>query len=257
VTSLRRKPVDLLDHPLISERYFFPRRAQPRSRLDVDVGDATLACALHRSDPEAHTVVHFHGNGEVVADWQDGLPEVIGRIGWDLLLAEYRGYGGSTGAPQLGRMLGDVEQVMRAAGPPEKLVVFGRSVGSLFALEAVARLPGVAGLILESAIADPLERLLLRVGPRELGAGAAEFEAAVAERLDHRAKISGYHGPVLVMHTRHDGLVGVSHAERLAAWAGGPARLRVFEEGDHNSILLENQDEYLEAVRELLARARG
>ena len=90
-------------------------------------------------------------------------------MGWDLLLAEYRGYGGSTGEPLLGRMLDDVEAVLRAAGPPERLVVFGRSVGSLFALEAVARCPGVAGLVLESAIADPLERLLLRVTPRELG----------------------------------------------------------------------------------------
>jgi len=247
---------DLLDHPLIAARYFFPRAARPRSRLDVAVGDASLACALHRSDPEGHTVVHFHGNGEVVADWQDGFPEVIGRMGWDLLLAEYRGYGASSGEPQLGRMLDDVAAVLRAAGPPEKVVVFGRSVGSIFALEAVARVPEVAGLVLESAIADPLERLLLRVTPRELGAEAGAFEAAVAARLDHRAKIASYRGPVLVMHTRHDGLVDVSHGERLAAWAGGPATLRVFETGDHNSILCENQEAYLSLLEAFLAAAR-
>jgi pimeloyl-ACP methyl ester carboxylesterase len=249
-------PADLLDHPLISERYFFPRAARPRSRLDVDAGDATLACALHRFDPAGHVVVHFHGNGEVVADWQDGFPEVIGRLGWDLLLAEYRGYGGSSGEAQLGRMLDDVGAVLRAAGAPEQVVVFGRSVGSLFALEAVARFPGVAGLVLESAIADPLERLSLRVTPRELGVDAATFRAAVAARLDHRAKIAAYRGPVLVMHARHDGLVDVSHGERLAAWAGGPATLRVFEEGDHNSILLENQAEYFELLARFLAAAR-
>ena len=249
-------PPDLLDHPLISERYFFPRAARPRARLDVDAGDATLACALHRSDPEGRVVVHFHGNGEVVADWQDGFPEVIARMGWDLLLAEYRGYGASTGEPALGKMLDDVASVLRAAGPPERVVVFGRSVGSLFALEAVARCPGVAGLVLESGIADPLERLLLRVSPRELGVDAAGFEAAVAARLDHRAKLSAYRGPVLVMHTRHDGLVDLSHADRLAAWAGDRATLLVFEEGDHNSILAENQEAYLAAVARLLAEAR-
>ncbi|MCM2333052.1 MAG: alpha/beta hydrolase [Anaeromyxobacteraceae bacterium] len=249
-------PPALLDHPLISERYFFPRAARPRARLDVDVGDATLACALHRSDPEGRVVVHFHGNGEVVADWQDGFPEVIARMGWDLLLAEYRGYGASTGEPMLGRMLDDVAAVLRAAGPPERVVVFGRSVGSLFALEAVARCPEVAGLVLESAIADPLERLLLRVSPRELGVDAATFEAAVAARLDHRAKLAGYRGPVLVMHTRHDGLVDLSHGERLAAWAGDRAELHIFEEGDHNSILAENQEAYLAAVARLLAEAR-
>ena len=197
-------------------------------------------------------MVHFHGNGEVVADWQDGFPEVIGRMGWDLLLAEYRGYGASSGRPQLGRMLDDVLAVLAAAGPPETLVVFGRSVGSLFALEAVARCPAIAGLVLESAIADPLERLLLRVTPRELGVDAATFEAAVAARLDHRAKLAGYRGPVLVMHTLHDGLVDASHAERLAAWAGGPVTLRVFDDGDHNSILFENQEAYFGLVGEFL-----
>ena len=248
---------DLLDHPLIARRYFFPRRDPPRARLDVDVGDAVLACALHRADPDGHTVVHFHGNGEVVADWQGAFEDAVGRMGWDLLLAEYRGYGGSTGEPLLGRMLDDVGPVLRAAGPPGRLVVFGRSVGSLFALEAVARLPGVAGLILESAIANPLERLSLRVDPRELGVSPAAFEAAVAGRLDHRARMGGYRGPVLVLHARHDGLVEVSHAERLASWAGGPARLLVFDRGDHNSILAENAEAYLEAVAEFLAACRA
>jgi pimeloyl-ACP methyl ester carboxylesterase len=247
----------LLDHPLIAERYFFPRRDPPRARLDVDAGDAWLACGLHRADPEGHTMVHFHGNGEVVADWQDGFDEAIQGMGWDLLLAEYRGYGGSTGEPLLGRMLDDVAPIMRAAGPPEQVVVFGRSVGSLFALEAVARCPGVAGLILESAIADPLERLLLRIDPRELGATLAGFERAVAARLDQRAKLAGYPGPVLLLHSRHDGLVDVGHAERLAAWAGGRARLRVFEAGDHSSILAVNAPAYLGEVGRFLAGARG
>jgi hypothetical protein len=201
-------------------------------------------------------VVHFHGNGEVVSDWQDGLEAFLGSLGWDLLLAEYRGYGASTGEPRLGRMLADVGPVLEAAGPPGKVVVFGRSVGSLFALEAVARFPDVAGLVLESAIADPLERLLLRVDPRELGVDAGAFAAAVRSRLDARAKIAAYRGPVLVLHARHDGLVDASHGERLAAWAGGPVTARILERGDHNSILAENEEAYLEALGEFLAAVR-
>src|SRR5512137_1924810 len=249
-------PRDLLDHPLLAERYFFPRRARPRARLDVDAGDAVLACALHRADPDGHVVVHFHGNGEVVADWQDGLDEVVGALGWDLLLAEYRGYGASTGEPLLGRMLSDVGPVLRVAGTPGRTVVFGRSVGSIFALEAVARFPGVAGLVLESAIADPLERLLLRVEPEELGVDGAALAAAVRSRLDHRAKIADYRGPVLLLHARHDGLVDVSHADRLAGWAGGPVRKVVFDDGDHNSILAANQERYLDELARFLAGVR-
>nr|NLI48998.1 alpha/beta hydrolase [Propionibacterium sp.] len=246
---------DLLNNPLIAARYFFPGGRSPASRFDVAVDGAILACGLHRVDPDGFTVVHFHGNGEVVADWQGTLDRFINGLGWDLLLAEYRGYGGSTGAPLLGRMLDDVAEVIAAAGPPEKLVVMGRSVGSIFALEAVSRFPTIGGLILESAIADPLERILLRVSPRELG-GSREDVAALEERLDHRAKIAGFTGPTLILHTRFDGLVDVSHALRLRKWAGGDTTLRLFDRGDHNSILWENTDDYLAAITDLLDTVR-
>ena len=247
---------DLLNHPLIATRYFFPGGRSPASRIDVAVDGAILACGLHRVDPDGFTVVHFHGNGEVVADWQGTLDPFINRLGWDLLLAEYRGYGGSTGEPLLGTMLDDVSEVIAAAGPPEKLVVMGRSVGSFFALEAVSRFPTIAGLILESAIADPMERILLRVSPRELGGSRGDV-AAMEARLDHRAKIAGFTGPTLILHTRFDGLVDVTHALRLKEWAGGGATLRLFDRGDHNSILRENADDYLAAIASFLGTVRA
>lgn len=254
-----REPESLLDHPLIGRRYFFPLRTPIPSPLWVDAGDARLACSLSRAeDRDALTVVHFHGNGEVVADWLDGFAERVVALGCNLLLAEYRGYGASTGEPLLGRMLDDVGPVMRAAGaPPERIVVFGRSVGSIFALEAVSRFPHVAGLVLESGIADVLERLLLRVDPEELGASPEELAAAVEARLDHRRKLAGYGGPVLVLHALHDDLVPVGHGEKLAEWAAGPVIPRFLDRGDHNTILVENERAYFEALAELVALAGG
>jgi pimeloyl-ACP methyl ester carboxylesterase len=148
--------------------------------------------------------------------------------------------------------------VVAASGvAPERIVFFGRSVGSLFAVHAVERFPRAAGLVLESGIADVLERVLLRAEPRELGVTAEALAAAVGERLDQRRKLASYRGPVLVLHARHDGLVDVSHAEALAAAAGGPVTLKIFERGDHNSILAENAAAYQEAVAAFLgARAR-
>jgi pimeloyl-ACP methyl ester carboxylesterase len=194
----------------------------------------------------------------VVADWQDGFAERVTAMGCDLLLAEYRGYGMSTGEPRLGRMLDDVEAVIRAAGaPPERIVAFGRSVGSIFAIEAVSRFPRIAGLVLESGIADVLERLLLRVDPQDVGATPAQFAAAVAARLDHRRKLAAYPGPVLVLHTLFDDLVPATHGERLAEWAAGPVLLKLLDRGDHNSILAENEAAYFDALAELVALAGG
>jgi pimeloyl-ACP methyl ester carboxylesterase len=247
-------PEPLLDHPLLAQRWFFPRPDRFPAPLRIPVEGAVLACSRHRAGGERLTVVHFHGNGEVVGDWREGLPGWLAAQGCALLLVEYRGYGMSTGEPRLGAMLDDVAAVVRGAAlDPRRVVFFGRSVGSLFALEGVARFPEAAGLVVESGIADVLERLLLRVRPEELAAAPAELEAAVARRLDQRAKMAGYRGPALILHAEHDGLVEVSHGERLASWAGGPATLRRFARGDHNSILAENQEEYLEALRVFLA----
>jgi fermentation-respiration switch protein FrsA (DUF1100 family) len=101
----------LLDHPLISERYFFPRRERIASPFLVETGDATLACAFRKVAPDAPTLVHFHGNGEVVGDWED-FARWLGTLGWNVLLAEYRGYGTSTGTRRLGKMLDDVERIV-------------------------------------------------------------------------------------------------------------------------------------------------
>ncbi len=206
----------VLDHPLISQRYFFPRRAPLTQTRWVEVEGAKLACY---EQPGEKILVHFHGNGEVVADYVPDLSQVFQKVmNTGCFFSEYRGYGGSTGTPELGMMLHDIPAIFEAIGKPaEQLIVFGRSVGSIFALEFAYRYPKIGGLIIESGIADPLERLALRVRPEELGVDAPTMAKAVAERLDHQKKISAYPGPLLVMHAKGDDLVDVSHAERLAS----------------------------------------
>lgn len=245
----------LLDHPVISDRYFFPGRAPlPGARL-VDVGEATLACWHAPAGPGERTFVHFHGNGEVVADYLPDYVAAIRRLGMGVFLAEYRGYGGSTGTPQLGRLLADVAKIAAAVGRPEQeLVVYGRSVGSIFALELADRCPKIAGLVLESGIADVLERLLLRLRPEELGVSAEQLAAAVHRRLDHRAKLSAYRGPLLVMHARDDVLVDPSHAVRNHDWAGSEHKqLAWFERGGHNNLMAHNWPAYVDALRRFVA----
>jgi hypothetical protein len=248
----------LLDHHLISERYFFPRAEAPAEPFWVDCADGTrLACAYHATDPAAPTVVHFHGNGEVVADYLDGFPGLIGRMGCNCFFAEFRGYGGSTGTPQLGKMLEDVLPTIKAVGcAEEKIILFGRSVGSLFVIKAAEHFPNVAGMILESAIADPIERLLLRVDPGELGTTPAGLTAAINGAIDIRAIMSDFSRPTLIMHTLHDGLIDVGHAECLADWCGGPTRLEIFPDGNHNTIMFDNGRQYFALVNDFLSSLR-
>lgn len=244
---------DILNHPLISERYFFPRVGRFPDPFWVECDAARLACSYHEIDPQAKTLVHFHGNGEIVDDWRGDFVQLIQRMGCNILLAELRGYGQSSGVPQLGKMLDDVVPTIEALGKPARqLIFFGRSVGSIFALEAAARFPQAAGLIIESGVADVLERLLLRVQPQELGCTADELLAAVETYLNHQRKISAYSGPLLVMHTRNDGLVDVSHGQRLYDWAGGRKQLKIFPHGNHNDIMFVNAREYFSLLADFI-----
>jgi len=174
-------------------------------------------------------------------------------LGANLLLAEYRGYGMSEGEPALVAMLDDVPRIVDASGvPPRQIIFFGRSLGSLYALHGAALYPDAAGLIIESGLADPLERILVRIAPAEVGATLPELQAEIARHLDQRAKLAAFGGRVLVMHSRHDDLVAVDHAERLHAWAGEPKQLLIFERGDHNTILAANQQAYFAAIGDFL-----
>ncbi len=244
----------IADHDLITSRYFFPRDDKPTDATYVDVGDARLAC--HHADfGHPLTVLHFHGNGEVVADYIPGFAQSIDACGANALFAEYRGYGGSTGTPRLGKMLDDVEPIRQALDVPDhNLVVFGRSIGSIYALEFVSRFPDVGGLVLESGIADVLERILLRAEPEALGTTRQAIQQEFSELFDHREKLEHYGGPTLVMHANNDHLVDFSHAERNAEWAGEQARLVGFDQGNHNSIFPLNRQEYLGELRTFLGR---
>ena len=244
---------NILNHPLISERYFFPRRGAFPNPFWVDCGDARLACSYHEIDPKAQTLLHFHGNGEIVDDWQGDFVSLIQKMGCNVFLAELRGYGQSTGEPQLGKMLEDVVPTVEALQrPASDLIFFGRSVGSIFAIEAAEKFPSAAGLIIESGVADVEERLLLRISPEELGVSVAEFESVISQNLNHQQKIKSYPGPVLVMHTQYDGLVDVSHGQRLYDWAGGRKRLKIFPHGNHNDIMYVNAREYFGGLAEFI-----
>lgn len=240
--------MSIANHPIITDRYFFPRRAPlPDARM-VGVKDVQLACFEAMNGHEL-TVVHFHGNGEIVSDYLPAMAEEFNRLGANAFFAEYRGYGASTGTPQLGAMLDDVAAIRDAVdAPDEQIVVFGRSIGSIYAIEFAARFPKIAGLVLESGIADVLERILLRATPAELGATRSAIGQEFERLFDHRDKLARYKGPTLVMHAIHDHLVDKSHGERNAEWAAGDVKLVLFERGDHNTIYGANKAQYLEEL---------
>ena len=247
--------VELLNHPLINQRYFFPQYAPLPDAFSVHTGDCTLSCWRSGPASDRPVLVHFHGNGELVHHWTD-LAGWVQKQGYDLFLAEYRGYGASGGTPRLASMLDDVESIVKAVGvPAERILPFGRSVGSLYAIELVRRYPSSMGLVIESGIHDLLQRIILRVSPQDLGCSMETLRQAVQLKFDHAAKLRGYTGPSLFLHAEGDFLVRMEHAEANYAAAGGDDKKLVrFPDGDHNSIMTSNLEAYFTELGEFLAR---
>jgi pimeloyl-ACP methyl ester carboxylesterase len=240
----------ILDDPAVSGRYLFPQDRLTIDPFIVHVNDVELACYRRIIDPDAFTMIHFHGNGEAVADYLPYLADWFAEMRLNSLFVEYRQYGGSTGKAQLIAMLGDGEAAMKAAGIlPEKAIVFGRSIGSLYTIELAHRQPSIAGLIIESRIADPAERFLSYADLKSAGIEEADVYTEVERYFNHEQKLSGFTNPLLILHTENDGLIDISHAERNYHWAGSTQKQLVrFPNGNHNTILRANLTEYMAAV---------
>lgn len=240
----------VLDTPAISGCYLFPQTRCVVDPFRVKIGLIELACYRRMVDADAFTMIHFHGNGEAVADYVPFMADVFTAMGLNSLFVEYRDYGGSTGEAQLVAMLGDGEAAMDAAEvAPEKAIVFGRSIGSLYAIELAHRQPSIAGLIIESGIADPLERFLAYADLETAGVDEADVQADVKRYFNHKKKLAGYTNPLLTLHCENDGLIDISHAERNHKWAGSRQKQLVrFPYGNHNTIFRANEIEYVDVV---------
>jgi pimeloyl-ACP methyl ester carboxylesterase len=160
----------------------------------------------------------------------------------------------STGQPALVGMLEDVPAIIRSLRIPDRrLVLFGRSIGSLYAVHGVSRHPQLAGVILESGIATLTERFFMRVQPEELGVPRTTLVDELQRHFDYVTKLGGLQGRTLVLHTRHDELVQVRHADMLYAAAPEPKTLHIFDQGGHNDIFYRNRQVYMQLVETFLA----
>ena len=151
-------------------------------------------------------------------------------------------------------MLDDVEAIFDSLEvPAERTIAFGRSIGSLYAVELAKRRPQLGALALESAIAEPFERFLAYADLDDTFITAETLRSETKKHFDQRGKLEAYVGPLLILHAEDDQLVDVSHGKRLHQWGGGAnKRLALLPRGGHNGLMSANLEAYFEQVRELV-----
>lgn len=208
--------------------------------------ETTCARFLPVENPRA-TVLFSHGNAQTLSEWMLAM-DVYRRLGCNVLVYDYGGYGLSTGRPSEKRCYADGRAVWRyltqARGiPPDRIVLIGRSLGSGVAAQlAVEAKP--AAVVLESAFLS-LPEMAQHLYPF--------FPARylVRHRFDTQSKVPRIEAPILFVHGAEDELVPLAHGKRLYELAKGPKKfLRI--EGGHDSAYTESEWEYAAGLGEFL-----
>ncbi|HRR42749.1 MAG TPA: alpha/beta hydrolase [Syntrophales bacterium] len=268
MTDLSRIDYSHLDRPEFLAFLFYPRPefdvAWARSThhedvlIPVDEG-VVVGARFHLAGDKGPNVLFFHGNGEIVADYDD-LADVYTRLGINFYPVDYRGYGRSTGTPTITAMMRDAHVVFRywkdwlkEKGYRGPAVVMGRSLGSAPALELIsAYADEIGALIIESGFAYS-EALVRLLGFRMRDLGLTEEDGF--RNID---KIRAFSGPTLIIHAEFDHILPFSEGQAL--YDASPAadkRLLKIPGANHNDIIMKGFREYIDAVREYAEKAKG
>jgi alpha-beta hydrolase superfamily lysophospholipase len=206
-----------------------------------------------KNDP---VILFFHGNGETARDY-DSAADKYRSLPASLVVAEYRGYGPSTGTPSLESMLQDAhlelkqtQSVLAEKGYTGRIVVMGRSLGSAPAIElASACAKDVAGLIVESGFANIIPLLKL------LGVPVGALRVSEDQGPRNLAKMGQISLPTLILHAELDEIISIREGELLFEANKDPQKafLRVPHAG-HNDIQFVAGDGYFARIQALLNR---
>lgn len=250
-----------LDRPDVSGTLFHPRSegliwgGMTIDRdvfIPVDAGVKIGGC-FHTAGLSAPCILFFHGNGEIVADYDD-LAGMYNQRGINFLAVDYRGYGRSDGRPSATSMVRDAHMIFdftrqwlrerKYTGP---LIVMGRSLGSASALELASHYgTDMDGLIVESGFAWTLPLLEL------LGTDIDDIGLSESDGFGNIEKIKNFAGPLLVIHAEQDHIIPFSDGQDLYdACASADKTLLRIPNANHNDLLYAGFDEYMAAVEAL------
>ena len=188
-------------------------------------------------------VLLFHGNAGNISHRID-YAVMFNRLGYGVLLVDYRGYGKSGGAPSEEGTYRDAEAAWRYLRELRRLgaqdiVVMGESLGAGVATWLAARYPPRA-LVLASAFTSAPD-LGAQVYPWLPVRWLARIEYGNLERISRIAV------PVLIAHSRNDDIIPFSHGQALFGAANEPKQFLEMR-GGHNDGFVFMREEWVRAV---------
>jgi len=230
--------------------------ATPRA-AGLDYEDVTLTTAdnvkLHGwwvpSRNARGTILLMHGNAGNISH-RLGYLTMFNRLGYSVLLFDYRGYGKSGGHP-------DEEGTYRDAEAAWLHLTATRNVAPRDIVMVAESLGG--GVATWLALKYPPRALVLASTFRSVPDLGAQIYPWLPVRLlarityDNLARIARVDAPVLIAHSRDDDVIPFAHGEALFAAAREPKQMLVLA-GGHNDGFLFTRDAWIAAVGAFLDR---
>lgn len=201
---------------------------------------------------EAPTLLYFHGNYRNIGNNLEHTLR-LHQLGFNVLLADYRGYGKSSGGkPSESKVYEDAEAawqylLKQRAADPRQTFIYGHSLGGAIAINLAVHHPEAAGLITESTFTS-------MQAEAEVNYGFLPIGWLLNQRFESLQKVPELKIPVLFIHGTWDKKIPVSMAKQLYAAAPQPKTLVLIEGGEHNNSGGIGWVEYRDAVSAFVAK---
>jgi hypothetical protein len=245
-----------------SRLIFFPNRTliTTPDQAGLDYVDVTIPVTLSENLNAWHflasqpgdstpTVLFCHENAGNISYSLETVRLFL-DFGVNVLVFDYRGYGRSDGQPSEQNVYEDAHAAWRwlvavRQTAPEKIFIFGRSLGGAVAIDLATRV-NCAGVILESTFTSAIDmgRRLYPFVPIRL---VSRFS------FDSLSKISRVSCPVMVAHSPADEMIPYAMGKALYE-AARTEKQFIDLTGRHNDLLSLDSDLYRNALRGFLWR---
>ena len=196
------------------------------------------------SEKSKGTILFCHGNAGNISHRLETI-QIFHRMGLNILIFDYRGYGKSGGKPSEKGTYLDAEAawkylVEERKIKPAKIILYGRSVGGAIAAWLAKEQTIKAALIMESTFTSV----------KDLGAQVYPFlPIRLMSRFNYSALdyLSQVNCPVLIIHSRDDEIIPISHGEKLFEIANEPKSFLEIK-GTHNAGFIISAESYEEGL---------
>ena len=200
------------------------------------------------------TWIWFHGNAGNISHRLENLVLLHNRLGVNIFLFDYRGYGRSEGNISEEGTYRDATGALDylLSHPdvnPDRIVYFGRSLGAAVAVWLATRRQPF-GLILESpftSVSD-MAKVAFPFTPVHL---------LVRTKYDSLSRMGELSSPVLILHGDEDDTVPISQARKLYDAATGPKDFYLIQGAGHNDTYIIGQEPYFRALADFLDSLNG